>query len=104
MLLPLILVIFERSGVSSSLYGLHATSLYIGVFLSSFFIEGLVRRSGFKYMILIGGAIVALSLLLFPVLKTLSIWSILRLLLVIGDNMLHFSTQTWLILITLNYK
>lgn len=100
MLLPLISVIFERSGVSSSLNGLHATSLYIGVFLSSFFIEGLVRRSGFKYMILIGGAIVALSLLLFPVLKTLSIWFILRLLIGIGDNMLHFSTQTWLTHIT----
>ncbi|WP_278759956.1 MFS transporter [Mammaliicoccus lentus] len=100
MLLPLISVIFERSGVSSSLNGLHATSLYIGVFLSSFFIEGLVRRSGFKYIILIGGAIVALSLLLFPVLKTLSIWFILRLLIGIGDNMLHFSTQTWLTHIT----
>ncbi|MEX6014945.1 hypothetical protein [Mammaliicoccus sciuri] len=43
MLLPLISVIFERNGISSSMNGLHATSLYIGVFLSSFFIEGLVR-------------------------------------------------------------
>ncbi|MCJ0967026.1 MFS transporter [Mammaliicoccus sciuri] len=100
MLLPLISVIFERNGISSSLNGLHATSLYIGVFLSSFFIEGLVRKSGFKYMILVGGAIVALSLLLFPTLKTLSIWFILRLLIGIGDNMLHFSTQTWLTHIT----
>ncbi|MGK9045280.1 MFS transporter [Mammaliicoccus vitulinus] len=100
MLLPLISVIFERNGISSSLSGIHATSLYIGVFLSSFFIEGLVRKSGFKYMILIGGAIVALSLLLFPTLKTLSIWFILRLLIGVGDNMLHFSTQTWLTHIT----
>lgn len=100
MLLPLISVIFERNGISSSMNGLHATSLYIGVFLSSFFIEGLVRKSGFKYMILIGGAIVSLSLLLFPTLKTLSIWFILRLLIGIGDNMLHFSTQTWLTHIT----
>ncbi|MEX6014946.1 MFS transporter [Mammaliicoccus sciuri] len=51
-------------------------------------------------MILIGGAIVSLSLLLFPTLKTLSIWFILRLLIGIGDNMLHFSTQTWLTHIT----
>lgn len=100
MLLPLISVIFERSGISSSLNGLHATSLYIGVFLSSFFIEGLVRKTGFKYMILVGGAIVAISLLLFPTLKSLSIWFILRLLIGIGDNMLHFSTQTWLTHIT----
>lgn len=100
MLLPLISVIFERNGISSSLNGLHATSLYIGVFLSSFFIEGLVRKSGFKYMILIGGALVAISLLLFPTLKSLSIWFILRLIIGIGDNMLHFSTQTWLTHIT----
>src|SRR5699024_3180757 len=100
MLLPLISVIFDISGVSSSLNVLHASSLYICLFLYSFFIEGLVRRSGFKYIILIGGAIVALSLLLFPVLKTLSIWFILRLLIGLGDNMLHFSTQTWLTHIT----
>ncbi|CAG7913154.1 hypothetical protein SSCS72_00912 [Mammaliicoccus sciuri] len=29
MLLPLISVIFERNGISSSMNGLHATSLYI---------------------------------------------------------------------------
>ncbi|MEB7780639.1 MFS transporter [Mammaliicoccus fleurettii] len=104
MLLPLISVIFERNGISSSVNGIHATSLYIGVFLSSFFIEGLVRKSGFKYMILIGGAIVALSLLLFPTLKTLSIWFILRLLIGVGDNMLHFSTQTWLTHMTPKHK
>lgn len=100
MLLPLISVIFERSGISSSLNGIHATSLYIGVFLSSFFIEGLVRKSGFKYMILVGGGIVTISLILFPVLKTLTFWFILRLLIGVGDNMLHFSTQTWLTHIT----
>src|SRR5699024_7881987 len=51
-----------------------------------------------------GIAMVAICLLLFPVLKTLSIWFILRLLICIGGNMLHFSTQTWLTNITPKVK
>ena len=39
MLLPLIAVIFEKGGVSSSLNGLNATALYIGILLVSPFME-----------------------------------------------------------------
>ena len=41
MLLPLIAIIFEEDGLSSSLNGLHATSLYIGVLFVSPLIENL---------------------------------------------------------------
>ncbi|MFE8701470.1 MFS transporter [Cytobacillus sp. FJAT-54145] len=96
MLLPLIAIIFEQDGVSSSLNGLHATGLYIGVLLASPFMEGPLRRFGYKPIIIIGGLAVILSLALFPVWKSFWFWFLLRLLIGIGDHMLHFGTQTWI--------
>ena len=95
MLLPLISVIFERDGVSSALNGLNATGLYIGTLLISPFMEAPLRRFGFKPIIVVGGMLVFISLLLFPLWKTMVFWFILRLIIGIGDHALHFATQTW---------
>lgn len=95
MLLPLISVIFERDGVSSTLNGLNATGLYIGTLLISPFMEAPLRRWGYKPVIVIGGVFVFSSLLLFPLWKNIVFWFILRLIIGIGDHALHFSTQTW---------
>ncbi|TDL98287.1 MFS transporter [Macrococcus brunensis] len=100
MLLPLISFIFERDHVPSIVNGFHATSLYIGVFLTSLFLEGLLRKWGFKPLIITGGVLVCLSFLLFPVLQAMSIWFVLRLIVGVGDNMLHFATQSWLTHVT----
>ncbi|WP_010170820.1 MFS transporter [Bacillus coahuilensis] len=96
MLLPIIAIIFEQDGISSSLNGLHATGIYIGILLASPFMEEPLRRMGYKRMIIIGGFVVAVSLLLFPVWQSFWFWFILRLAIGIGDHMLHFSTQTWI--------
>lgn len=96
MLLPLISVIFEQDGVSATLNGLSATGLYIGTLLISPFIEPPLRKFGYKPVIIAGGLIVIISLLLFPVWKSVTFWFILRLFIGIGDNALHFSTQTWI--------
>jgi MFS family permease len=96
MLLPLIAIIFENDGVSSSLNGFHATGLYIGVLLVSPLMEYPLRRFGFKPLILVGGLGVILSLFLFPIWKSFWFWFLLRLLIGIGDHMLHFGTQTWI--------
>ncbi|WP_338472922.1 MFS transporter [Niallia sp. XMNu-256] len=96
MLLPLIAIIFEQDGVSSSINGLHATGLYIGMLIASPFMEAPLRKFGYKPLILIGGLIVVLSLALFPLWKSIVFWFLLRLLIGIGDNMLHFGTQTWI--------
>lgn len=96
MLLPLIAVIFENDGVSSTINGFHATSIYIGVLIISPFMEKPLRKYGFKPVIIFGGIIVILSLALFPFWKSIIFWYILRLLIGIGDNMLHFGTQTWI--------
>lgn len=96
MLLPLIAIILEQSGISSSINGLHATGLYIGVLIASPFMEKPMRAFGYKPMIVIGGALVFLSLGLFPFWESLWFWFILRVMIGVGDHMLHFGTQTWI--------
>lgn len=96
MLLPLIAVIFEKSGVSSSLNGLNATALYIGILLVSPFMEMPLRKYGYKPVIIFGGGLVVISLALFPLWKTFWFWFTLRLFIGIGDHSLHFATQTWI--------
>lgn len=104
MLLPLISVIFEGDGVSSTLNGLNATGLYIGTLLISPFIEQPLRKYGYKPIILLGGALVFVSLFLFPLWKSVMFWFVLRLLIGIGDHALHFSTQTWITSTTATHK
>jgi MFS family permease len=96
MLLPLISIIFERDGVSSALNGLNATGLYIGTLLISPFIEQPLRKWGYKPIILMGGALVFISLLAFPLWKSVTFWFVLRLLIGVGDHALHYATQTWI--------
>ncbi|SFB08890.1 MULTISPECIES: MFS transporter [unclassified Bacillus (in: firmicutes)] len=96
MLLPLIAIIFEQDGLSSSMNGFHATGLYLGILLVSPLMEAPLRRFGYKPIILWGGLAVALSLALFPLWKSFWFWFLLRLIIGIGDHMLHFGTQTWI--------
>lgn len=104
MLLPLISVIFEGDGVSSTLNGLNATGLYIGTLLISPFIEQPLRKYGYKPIIVFGGALVFISLFLFPFWKSVMFWFVLRLLIGIGDHALHFATQTWITSTTPSHK
>ncbi|WP_226584945.1 MFS transporter [Halobacillus litoralis] len=96
MLLPLLAVILEQNGISSSINGLHATGLYIGILLSSPFMEKPLQKLGYKPVIMTGGALVFLSLALFPFWQALWFWFILRVTIGIGDQILHFGTQTWI--------
>lgn len=96
MLLPLIAIILEQNGVSSSVNGIHATALYLGVLIASPFMEKPLQKLGFKPIIAIGGILVFVSLALFPLWKALWFWFILRMIVGIGDHMLHFGTQTWI--------
>ncbi|SEM95415.1 Predicted arabinose efflux permease, MFS family [Mesobacillus persicus] len=96
MLLPLIAIILEQDGVSSALNGFHATGLYIGILLASPLMEAPLRRFGYKPIILAGGFLVAISLAFFPLWKSFWFWFLLRLLIGIGDQLLHFGTQTWI--------
>ncbi|MFD2639224.1 MFS transporter [Piscibacillus salipiscarius] len=96
MLLPVIAVLLEQSGISSSVNGLHATALYIGILVISPFLEKPLRTYGYKPLILIGGSLVFLSLFFFTIWESLWFWFVLRMMIGIGDNILHFGTQTWI--------
>ncbi|KAA0544915.1 MFS transporter [Bacillus sp. BGMRC 2118] len=96
MLLPLIAVIFENQGLESSLNGLNATALYIGILLVSPFMENPLRKYGYKPVIILGGLLVIVSLALFPLWQSFWFWFFLRLFIGIGDHALHFGTQTWI--------
>lgn len=96
MLMPLISVILEQNHVSSSVNGLHATGLYLGILIASPFMEKPLRKFGYKPIIMLGGILVFTSLALFPVWQALWFWFVLRMAVGIGDQMIHFGTQTWI--------
>lgn len=64
--------------------------------LISPFIEAPLHKYGYKPIILVGGGLVAVAMLAFPIWFNLYFWFILRLLIGVGDHMLHFSSQTWI--------
>lgn len=96
MLLPLIAIIFEQNGISSSINGIHATSLYIGILIAAPFMERPMQKYGYRPIIVVGGILVFTALFTFPFWQSLTVWFILRILVGIGDHMLHFGTQTWI--------
>ncbi|WP_233254400.1 MFS transporter [Salipaludibacillus keqinensis] len=96
MLLPVLAVMLEGSGVSSSANGLNAAALYIGIILISPFIEKPVRKYGYKPVIVVGLIILCISLMLFPLWQAFWFWFALRLIVGIADNLIHFSTQVWI--------
>ncbi|GAK05992.1 major facilitator family transporter [Geomicrobium sp. JCM 19037] len=96
MLLPLLAILLEDAGYSSAMNGLNAIALYIGVLIASPFIEHPVRKFGYKPVISIGLICVIITLLLFPLWQSFWLWFILRLIIGIADNMVHFSTQVWI--------
>ncbi|OIJ14189.1 MFS transporter [Anaerobacillus arseniciselenatis] len=96
MLLPLLAIMLEQVGVSSSLNGLNAAGLYIGILLISPFIEKPVRHFGYKPVIVTGLILVATSLMLFPFWQVFWFWFMLRVIVGIGDNLIHYATQVWI--------
>lgn len=97
LLLPLLSILLEHSGVSSDMNGLNSTALYIGVFCTMFFIEKPVGRFGYKPVILTGVLLVSIAMLMFPVHDSLILWFVLRLAIGIGDSSLHYATQLWIV-------
>lgn len=97
LLLPLLSIMLESSGVSSDMNGINSAAMYIGIFCTMFFVERPVKRYGYKKVILAGIILVTCSSLLFPFTHSLAIWFILRLLVGVGDSALHYSTQLWIV-------
>ncbi|MHA6484167.1 MFS transporter [Paenibacillus sp. strain BS8-2] len=97
MLLPLLSILLERSGISPELNGFNSAAMYIGIFGTMFLIEKPVVRFGYKRVIVSGIVLVTISTLLFPLTHSLAAWFVLRMLVGIGDSALHFATQLWIV-------
>lgn len=100
MLLPVLSILLEQKGVSSSLNGLNAAALYIGSFAMTLVAERVLGAIGFKKLIAAGLSLVLITLLLFPLLPGVKGWFVLRLLVGIGDSAVNYAAQLWVLLMT----
>ena len=48
MLMPIVAIVFQQAGIPSSVNGLHATGLYIGILIATPFMEGVLRKIGYR--------------------------------------------------------
>src|SRR5690606_14127322 len=87
--------LLEQRGVSSSMNGLNAAALYFGILVITPFCSRLVRRWGYRDMILIGLGSTAVCTLLLPIFTSFFAWTILRFLIGMGDSLLHYASQLW---------
>lgn len=98
LLLPVLSILLEQKGVSSSLNGLNAAALYVGSFAMTLVAERVLGAIGFKRLIAAGLSLVLVTLLLFPLLPGIKVWFILRLLVGIGDSAINYAAQLWVLL------
>jgi len=54
-------------------------------------------RFGYKKVILTGIALITMCTVLFPFTELLAVWFVLRLIVGVGDSLLHYTTQLWII-------
>ncbi|AFC31486.1 major facilitator superfamily transporter [Paenibacillus mucilaginosus 3016] len=97
LLLPLLTLMLEQTGISSGVNGLNAAALYVGIFATMFWIEKPVRRFGYKPVIVTGMVIVCAALVLFPLFPHYWVWLLLRIAVGAGDSGLHYATQLWIV-------
>lgn len=100
LLLPLLSIMMENQGVSATVNGLHAASLYIGSFAMSIVAERILGITGFKKLMVGGLVFVIFAMPLFLWVTDMRWWLLLRILVGIGDSAIHFASQLWMLIIT----
>lgn len=100
MLLPVLAIFLERMGVSSSMNGLNAAALYVGSFGMTLVAERVLGLVGFKKLIIAGLILVMLSLIAFPIIPSVGIWFVLRIMVGVGDSALHYAAQLWVLMMS----
>jgi MFS family permease len=96
-LIPVISTMLEQMQVSSSINGLSAAMLYVGMLFSMMFYSKLITRWGYRNTIVLGIAILLVSFLFLPFIQGIWWWTILRFFVGIGNNIALLSCQVWLI-------
>ncbi|GGO07147.1 MFS transporter [Saccharibacillus kuerlensis] len=100
LLLPLLSILLEQQGVSASVNGMNSAALYIGSFAMTLIAERLVGVVGFKKLLIGGLLMVMIALPLFPLIPSIGIWFVLRLIVGAGDSALNYVAQLWILLVT----
>lgn len=100
LLLSLLAIILEKKGFLASFNSINAMAIYLGTLLSSPFMEWPARKLGYKWALLLSLTMMGASALLFPTWENFLFWMGLRFVVGIGDNLLHFATQTWILTTT----
>ncbi|MEF7438174.1 MFS transporter [Paenibacillus lautus] len=100
LLLPVLAIFLERMGISSFMNGLNAAALYVGSFAMTLVAERLLGWVGFKKLIVSGLVLVMLSLVAFPLIPSVAVWFVLRVLVGIGDSALHYAAQLWVLMMS----
>lgn len=96
LLLPLLSVLLEKEGISSAFNGLSSSALYIGMLVASPFMVAPVQKYGYKPILIFGVSLVTISIALFPVWTNYYFWILLRFIVGIGDNAIHYASQLWI--------
>jgi MFS family permease len=96
LLIPLLTTLLDEQGVNPAINGLSAAALYVGMLIASPLGARVVKRKGFKWTILFGLFTVGAATVLFPFWSNVWIWSLLRLIVGVGDSFLHYATQLWI--------
>ncbi|MBV6713077.1 MFS transporter [Paenibacillus chitinolyticus] len=97
LLLPLLTILLEQTGVSSGVNGFNAAAMYIGSFASMFVVERILFALGYKKILILGIAMETVAILLIPVWGNLTFWFILRFIIGFGNSILHYTTQLWIL-------
>ncbi|WP_372007688.1 MFS transporter [Paenibacillus chitinolyticus] len=97
LLLPLLTILLEQTGVSSGVNGFNAAAMYIGSFASMFVVERILLALGYKKILILGIAMETVAILLIPVWGNLTFWFILRFIIGFGNSILHYTTQLWIL-------
>jgi MFS family permease len=96
LLIPLITTLLDEKGISPGLNGMSAAMLYVGMLIASPLSAWIVARIGIKWTIVFGLVLVGVATSLFPAFNGVWLWSLLRLVVGIGDSFLHYATQLWI--------
>jgi len=96
MLLPVLALLLERQGLSAAANGLHAAFLYVGIMVAAPLSERLVRRWGYRSVLVTGGSLLAGTLFFYPLWTSPAVWVVLRVLSGMGAEILHYAAHLWL--------
>ncbi len=94
--IPLLSLLLERRGVSTSMIGLNTSMPVLATVLFSPFIPSIVARFGTYRSMMAGIALIIVSFLLLPIFQSLEMWFVLRFLIGIGMSVHWIVSETWL--------